>query len=114
MLCLCKTSRKGKEMDNIINQLIQENIGQVIDKRRDSLLMADEMYQQDCSDAQELLNRYEAIDLRQSDRILINDLIACLETRDNRCADLSYLCGFSDAIKLLHNLGAIKDFEKKL
>lgn len=99
-------------MDNIIHELIQENIGQVIDKRRDRLLMGDEVYQQDCSDTQELLNRYEALNLPKADRILINDLIACLETRDNRCADLSYLCGFSDAIKLLHELGILKDFKE--
>ncbi|NBH74218.1 hypothetical protein D3Z51_19930 [Clostridiaceae bacterium] len=99
-------------MDNIIHELIQENIGQVIDKRRDRLLMGDEVYQQDCSDTQELLNRYEALNLPKADRILINDLIACLETRDNRCADLSYLCGFSDAIKLLHELGILKEFKE--
>lgn len=52
-------------MDRIINELIQEHLGQVIDKRRDS-----------------------------------------------RSSDLAYLCGFSDAIKLLHNLDAIKDIEK--
>ena len=74
--------------------------------------MGDEVYQQDCSDTQELLNRYEALNLPKADRILINDLIACLETRDNRCADLSYLCGFSDSIKLLHELGILKDFKE--
>lgn len=101
-------------MDTVINQLIQENIGQVIDKRRDRLLMTDEVYQQDCTDAEDLLRRYEALSLERPERLLINDLICCIETRNNRCADLSYLCGFSDAIKLLHNLGVIKDFEKTL
>lgn len=99
-------------MDNLINQLIQENIGQVLDKRRDRLLMGDEIYQQDCTDTQELLNRYEALNLERSDRLLINDLICCMETRDSRCADLSYLCGFSDAIKLLHELGILKEFKE--
>ena len=94
-------------MDKVINQLIQENIGQAIDKRRDRLLASDEMYQQDSTDAEDLLKRYEALNLERADRIFINDLI---ETRDSRCADLSYLCGFSDAIKLLHNLGILKDF----
>ena len=101
---------KGEHMDKVINQLIQENIGQAIDKRRDRLLASDEMYQQDSTDAEELLKRYEALNLERADRIFINDLICCIETRDNRCADLSYLCGFSDAIKLLHNLGVLKDF----
>lgn len=108
------TLRKGKYMDNVINQLIQENIGQAIDKRRDRLLINDEMYQQDCTDVEDLLKRYEALDLKRPERLLINDLIACIESRNNRCSDLSYLCGFSDAIKLLHNLGIIKDFEKCL
>ena len=99
-------------MNNIINELIQENIGQAIDKRRDRLLMGDEVYQQDCSDTQELLNRYEALNLVKADRLLINDLISCLETRDSRCADLSYLSGFSDAIKLLHELGILKEFKE--
>ena len=67
-------------MDNLINQLIQENIGQVLDKRRDRLLMGNEVYQQDCTDTQELLNRYEALNLERSDRLLINDLICCMET----------------------------------
>ena len=99
-------------MNNYINELIYENVGQVIDKRRDRLLADDEVYQQDCSDTQELLNRYEALNLVKADRLLINDLISCLETRDSRCADLSYLCGFSDAIKLLHELGILKDFKE--
>lgn len=99
-------------MNNYINELIYENVGQVIDKRRDRLLMGDEVYQQDCSDTQELINRYEALNLPKAERLLINDLICCIETRDNRCADLSYLCGFSDAIKLLHELGILKEFKE--
>lgn len=99
-------------MDKIINELIRENIGQAIDKRRDRLLMADEVYQTDSRDAQDLQLRYEALTLERSDRLLINDLIACIETRDSRSSDLAYLCGFSDAIKLLHNLDILKDFEK--
>lgn len=101
-------------MDTIINQLIQENIGQAIDMRRDRMLMTDEVYQQDCTDAEDLLRRCEALNLERTERLLINDLICCIETRDSRSSDLSYLCGFSDAIKLLHNLDAIKDLEKVL
>ncbi len=99
-------------MDKVINQLIQENIGQAIDKRRDRLLASDEMYQQDSVDAEDLLRRYETLNLERNNRMFINDLICCIETRDSRCADLSYLCGFSDAIKLLHELGILKDFKE--
>lgn len=99
-------------MNKIIDELIQNNLGRIIDARRDRLLMSDEVYQKDCEDYEDLQERYEKLELKRSDRILINDLIALIESRDSRSSDLAYLAGASDAVKLLHDLDVIKPLKE--
>lgn len=99
-------------MNRKINQLIENNLGRIIDTQRDRLLMTDDVYKQDSEEYEKLHARYEALELKRSDRLLINDLIALLESRDSRSSDLAYLAGASDAIKLLHELDIIKPLEE--
>ena len=40
---------------------------------------------------------------------VIDDYIACLQTRDERYSDLSYAAGVRDTINLLKGLGMLKD-----
>jgi hypothetical protein len=47
--------------------------------------------------------------LEDKDRIVINDYIACLMTREHKMRDIAYLAGVADSIKLFNELGAIKD-----
>ncbi len=48
------------------------------------------------------------------ERILINDYIACLLTREQRMEELSYMLGVRDAIKFLNAIGLLKGSKKNL
>ncbi len=99
-------------MDNLINKLIQENLGNIMDKSRDALLLKDEIYIHDNNDKKALEKRYDSLRLDEKDRIVINDYIACKDTISSRIADLSYIAGVSDSIKLLNSLGLLKEYEQ--
>ena len=99
-------------MDNLINKLIKENLGSIMDKSRDALLLEDEIYIHDNNDKEALEKRYDALRLDEKDRIVINDYIACKDTISSRIADLSYIAGVSDTVKLLNSLKLLKEYEQ--
>ncbi len=99
-------------MDNLINKLIKESLGNVMDKSRDALLKEDDIYIHDSNDKEALEERYDALRLDEKERILIDDYMACKDTMYSRVADISYIAGVSDTIKLLNSLKLLKEFEK--
>ena len=96
-------------MEDIISKIIASGLGNVIDKRRDPLLLADEIYRKDCSDLAELEDRYSALDLTKESRMLIDDYIACSDTAHGRANDLCYIAGIRDAILFLSQVGLIQN-----
>ena len=47
-------------------------------------------------------------------RRIVDDYIACLESRDERYADMSYVAGMGDAISLLIKMGMLNNQEPQL
>lgn len=62
---------------------------------------------QDNEDLKYLESRYENLKLSHSVKRIIDDYIACLQTRDERYADLSYAAGVRDTINLLQGMGML-------
>ena len=63
---------------------------------------------QDNEDLKYLESRYEDLKLSHSVKRIIDDYIACLQTRDERYADLSYAAGVRDTINLLQGMGMLR------
>lgn len=101
--------KKGQKMDKFVKKLVKNHLGTFMDKSIDALALADEDYKNDLADSEELEKRYESLNLEDKDRIIINDYIACLMTREHKMRDIAYLAGVADSIKLFNELGAIKD-----
>ena len=60
-------------------------------------------------DLKYLEGRYEQLQLPHTVKRVIDDYIACMQTRDERYSDLSYAAGVRDTINLLKGLGMLKD-----
>lgn len=101
--------KKGQNMDKFVKKLVKNHLGAFMDKSVDALALADADYKNDLADSEELEKRYESLNLEDKDRIVINDYIACLMTREHKMRDIAYLAGVADSIKLFNELGAIKD-----
>lgn len=105
-------------MNKFINKLLENGLGNIIDKDMDKLVYEDKTYQQDSNDEKELEKRYDDLDLSKQERILINDYIACIQTTNARAVELAYIAGIRDIIKFLNGLGLLKgstkDFKKCL
>lgn len=101
--------KKGQKMDKFVKKLVKNHLGTFMDKSIDTLALADVDYKNDLADSEELEKRYESLNLEDKDRIIINDYIACLMTREHKMRDIAYLAGVADSIKLFNELGAIKD-----
>ena len=98
-------------MDAFINELLETYLGHIIDKSKDKLILEDETLQQDEKDLSDLEERYTALNLAKSDRLVVNDYVALLQTIEHRNCDLSYLAGVRDTVRLLHSLDLIKSVE---
>lgn len=91
-------------MDKFINKLLETHLGNIIDQRRDELILADETCKQNERNLSKLEKRYLSLNLATADRILINDYITSIQKADHRNADLSYIAGVRDTVKLLQSL----------
>lgn len=94
-------------MEQIVERMMDMGMRQFMDKSRKELSMSDETYLKDNEDERELEQKYMELDLERSQRLLVNDYIACMQTALNRYADICYMAGIKDAVKMLNQLGAI-------
>ena len=98
-------------MNKLIQDLIEKGMGNFMDRSRDALAWADEIYLNDIKDENELAQRYENLDLTKVQRKVINDYMACATTVNHRYADISYMCGIKDTVIILVSLGLIRGVE---
>ena len=61
-----------------------------------------------------LEERYSSLKIPYVIRRVVDDYIACLESRDERYADMSYVAGMGDAISLLTKMGMLNNQEQPL
>lgn len=101
-------------MNKLIQDLIEKGMGNFMDRSRDALAWADEIYLNDIKDENELGQLYENLDLTKGQRKVINDYVACASTANHRYADISYMCGIKDTVSLLVSLGLIKGVEAEV
>lgn len=99
-------------MENCMELVISNYIGKKMKERKKRLYASDEYIQQDNGDLIYLEKRYNELEIPYVLKRVIDDYIACLESRDERYADLSYVAGMGDAILMLNNMGLLKSQEK--
>ena len=59
-------------MNKLIQDLIEKGMGNFMDRSRDALAWADEIYLNDIKDENELEQRYKSLDLTKEQKIIIN------------------------------------------
>lgn len=96
-------------MERILKKMMDMGMGQFMDKSRQELCMSDIIYQGDHEDERELEQRYIELDLTRRQRMLVNDYVACMETARSRYADISYMAGVKDTVKMLIRIGALEE-----
>ncbi|MEZ3485445.1 MAG: hypothetical protein K1W22_02300 [Lachnospiraceae bacterium] len=94
-------------MEQIMKKMMDMGMKQFMDKSREELSMSDATYMSDHEDEMELEQRYMELQLERNQRILVNDYIACMHTAYNRYADICYVAGMKDAVKMLSRLGLL-------
>ncbi len=98
-------------MNKLIEELIDKGLGRLMETSRDLLAQTDEIYLNECKDADWLERQYEKLDLTREQKNLINDYMACNSTASHRYADISYICGIKDTVSMLASLGLLKGVE---
>ena len=92
------------EITTRINML--QNIEKMV-KEQERVDETDSYIRQDNEDLKYLEERYEQLQLPHTVKRVIDDYIACMQTRDERYSDLSYAAGIRDAINLLKGMGMV-------
>ena len=96
-------------MENKTEIIIANYIETMMKERRQRIFASDEYIQQDNGDLVYLEERYNSLNIPHTIRRVIDDYIACLESRDERYADMSYVAGLGDAIKMLMNMAVLNN-----
>lgn len=96
-------------MEPIIEKVMDMGIGQFMDKSRQGFSKSDAAYLKYGWKEEELERKFMNLDLSNHQRLIINDYISCMKTADNREADISYIAGVKDAIKMFVRLGLLKE-----
>ena len=95
-------------MERTTRMIMLQNIEKMV-KEQDRVDEEDSYIKQDNEDLKYLEGRYEQLQLPHTVKRVIDDYIACMQTRDERYSDLSYAAGVRDTINLLKGLGMLKD-----
>ena len=77
-----------------------KKLEQIMHESRVSLILQDNIYQQDIEDEKKLEKRFEALNLEPAERMLIDDYIACIRTAGDRFAELSYVAGVQGTARI--------------
>ena len=101
-------------MENKNEAVIANYIEKMMGERRQKIFESDEYIQQDNGDLDYLEERYSSLKIPYVIRRVVDDYIACLESRDERYADMSYVAGMGDAISLLIKMGMLNNQEQPL
>ena len=101
-------------MENKNEAVIANYIEKMMGERRQKIFESDEYIQQDNGDLDYLEERYSSLKIPYVIRRVVDDYIACLESRDERYADMSYVAGMGDAISLLTKMGMLNNQEQPL
>ena len=100
---------EDRKLENKTEIVIANYIETMMEERRQRIFASDEYIQQDNGDLDYLEERYNSLNIPYTIRRVIDDYIACLESRDERYADMSYVAGMGDAISLLINMGVLNN-----
>lgn len=95
-------NRYGNDKQNHKLQNIEKMV-----KEQQRVDEKDAYIMQDNDDLRYLEGRYEQLNLPHTVKRVIDDYIACMQTRDERYSDLSYAAGVRDTIDLLKGMGML-------
>ena len=82
----------GKLMEKSMETNLEEKMAQI----KENISRKDAYICQDNNDLAELERRYEKLNLPHKVRRIIDDYIACIQTRDERLSELCYIEGMKE------------------
>ncbi|MCI9337909.1 MAG: hypothetical protein HFH93_10305 [Lachnospiraceae bacterium] len=98
-------------MEKLIEMITGLGMEQFAENTRQEIVLSDEVILKDLEDEKNLERYYEEIALPKEQRMFLNDYIACMKTADRRYADISYVAGIKDTIRMLSCMGLLKESE---
>lgn len=87
-------------MDKFIENLIEKGMGQLMDQSRDELIASDDIYKEDSRREEEAEQRFLRLNLTEEQKMIIHDYLECIRIGKHRYADISYMAGIRDTVRL--------------
>ena len=98
-------------MNKLINDLLKRGLGNFIDRSRDALIWDDEIYQKCSREEDESEEKCLNMGLTKEQEKIIKKYVSDIRATEHRYADISYMAGIMDTVKMLVSLGLIKGVE---
>lgn len=95
-------------MDKFIQEMIDKGMGQLMDQSRDELMASDEVYREDGRREEEAERRVLGLGLTEEQRAALDSYLDCMRICNHRYADIAYMAGIKDTVRLLASLNLLK------
>ena len=96
-------------MDKFIEELIEKGMGQLMDQSRDELMDLDKIHKEDSRREEEAEQQVRSLGLTEEQESVIDHYLDCMKTCNHRYADVSYMAGIRDTVRLLVSLNLLKE-----
>lgn len=101
-------------MNNYIDNLIIEGMGNVMNSCADPEILEDEYYQKLSNEVDEAQAELKEMGLSEEQMEAVEKYVECIHTANARSCNISFLVGARNAILLMNELNAFKDLSDAL
>ena len=95
-------------MDSMMQRLLDNGFGVMIDFTREEFLKKDETYQAQTIETNKSEEEFMRLKLHEEEKRVIENYIAHIQREASRYADISYFAGMKDAIRMMVDMGFIQ------
>lgn len=99
---------ENKNMDSMMQRLLDNGFGEMIDFTREEFLKKDETYQAQTIETNKSEEEFMRLKLLDEEKRVIENYIAHIQREASRYADISYFAGMKDAIRMMVDMGFIQ------
>ncbi len=96
-------------MNEILTEKAANNLEVMRKQSRLKFSLSDKYLQQDNADLILFQNRYADLNMHYTVRRVMDDYIACMHSKEERLAELSYYAGIKDAVTLMKSVGMLPE-----
>ncbi|MCD8013350.1 MAG: hypothetical protein LUG99_09270 [Lachnospiraceae bacterium] len=101
-------SASALSVNDLLSPSVRSTFGDLMDESRSRLAEQSEAYQEDDAAVNRAEDAYMELDLTEEQRMVVDEYKTAIERFGQTAADISYIAGFEDCVRMMKMLGLVK------